>query len=408
MSNKLDNKNFNPETIAILEGHDPLLNDGMVNPPILQTSTVIFPTLESYFNAADKHLSHYKNGSDIKNSDYSYGLAGSQTSFSLRKLMAKLENADHCLLFPSGLNAIVSCLTAYLRPNDHLLIADTVYGPTRRFCNKFLSSIGVEVTYYDPLIGGEIKNLIKENTKVIFTESPGSITFEVQDIEAICHVANEINPDIVKMIDNSWATPFYYQPFDYGIDVSIHAGTKYIGGHADLLIGMVNVNDKCAKTIFDFHHHSGIGVSAQECYVAQRGIRTMKLRLDAHAQSALSLAKYLETHPKVTKILHPSFNSCPGHEIWQKTFTGAGGLFSFILDKHYDDNQLSNMMDNMNLFAIGCSWGGYNSLILPYDLSAVRSETKYQESGTLVRIYVGLENIDDLQNDLEMALARLG
>lgn len=394
------------KTIAIQAGRYPEQYEGAVNPPIIQTSTVLFPTLKSYYEA-EQGRAYYEQSKRVHSRDYGYGIAGTATSYALREAFAALEGADHCLVYPSGLNAITSTLTAFLKKGDHLLLPDSVYGPTRRFCHKELKRYGVESSYYDPLIGEGIVQLIQENTRIILLESPGSLTFEIQDIPAIMQAVQKVNPSIVTVIDNSWATPFYFSPFQFGIDVSIHAGTKYVGGHSDILLGLVNFNEKVAPSLYDNYHNTGVCVSPHECYLAQRGLRTMLTRLQAHEKTALSIANKLESHPKVTKILHPALPSFPQHAIWKRDFTGSTGLFSIILDQHYSLEKLSQMIDPMEVFGIGCSWGGYESLILALDPKGGRSVTKWEAEGSLIRIYTGLEAEEDIYNDLLAGLERL-
>ena len=249
--------------------------------------------------------------------------------------------------------------------------------------------------------------MIRENTKIVFVESPGSVTFEIQDIPAITKAVRETNDSIVTIIDNSWATPFYFAPFEHGIDVSIHAGTKYIGGHADLLIGLVTFSDKVKKPMFDMYHNTGVCASPQDCYMAQRGIRTMFTRIKQHEQTALSIAKVLEKHPLISRVLHPALPSFPQHELWKRDFKGSTGLFSVILKKHYSIDEISKMINHMKYFGIGCSWGGFESLMLPLDPRSARTATKWEAEGTLLRIYTGLEDENDLLKDLEEGLDRL-
>lgn len=394
------------ETKAVHAGRNPELYSGSVNVPAFRTSTVVFPTIADY-DAAQYGKSFYESGKGIVSKDFSYGTTGTPTTFSLQQAIAELDGAEQALVFPSGLSAITIALLSFLKSGDHLLMTDSAYGPTRRFCNKQLKRMNIEVTYYDPLIGEGISNLIQENTKVVFTESPGSLTFDVQDIPAISSAAKSINKDIVVIMDNSWATALYYKAFEKGVDVSIQAATKYINGHADVILGTVSANGDYFKKVFDTFHHFGTCVSPDDCYLAARGIRTMPTRVKQHEKSALKVAKWLKEHPKVSKVLHPAFEDCNGHEIWKRDFSGSTGLFTILLDKKYSDDSVANMLDNMSLFSIGASWGGFESLILPCDPSSTRSAVKWKEKSTGIRIYTGLENVNDLINDLEEALNRL-
>lgn len=392
------------ETIAITSGRDHKKQTGTVNVPIHRTSTVLFPTWQAYENA-EKGKDFYDNSCGSKNSDLSYGIAGTPTTFAAQKTLAAIDNADNALLYPSGLNAITTTLLSLLRIGDHLLMVDTVYGPTRRFCNKTLAKLGIETTYYDPLIGEEIADLIKDNTKVIFTETPGSLTFEVQDIPAVRAAVGD--RDIAIIVDNSWATPIFYQPFDKGVDIAIQAGTKYIGGHSDLFLGVATFNDKFSKKMTSGYKNFGVCVSPDACYDAARGVRTMPTRLKAHEKSALSIAKWLQGNAKVAKVFHPALESCPGHEIWKRDFSGSTGLFAVVLEKKYSKSDISNFIDNMDLFGIGASWGGFESLVITFDPSSIRTATKWQDEGTCIRFYIGLEDEEDLRADIESAFARL-
>jgi cysteine-S-conjugate beta-lyase len=392
------------ETKLVIAGKNYKDNYGSVNIPVHRTSTVLFPTLDAY-NEAEKGNSCYKTQGSLL-TDYSYGISGTPTNFALQNAICEIEGAQYCLIYPSGLSAISMTLLSLLQTGDHVLISDSIYGPTRRFCNKELTRLGIETTYYDPLIGSEISKLIKKNTKVIFTESPGSLTFEIQDIPAITKVAKEKN--ITTVIDNSWATSIYFDPFKYGIDIALQAGTKYIGGHSDILIGTVTTNDtNLYKSLMRSHRNYGVHVSPDDCYLAIRGLRTMGVRLKAHQETALKLAKWLENRADVTTILHPAFSSCPGHEIWKRDFSGSTGLFSFILDKKYSKEAIAKMVDNMQIFGIGASWGGFESLIMPIDPSSIRTASKWPHENSCIRIYAGLEDAGDIINDLEKGLERL-
>lgn len=377
---------------------------GAVNVPVHRTSTVLFPTLEAYHNSeAGKP---YYNVEGNVSSDYSYGISGTPTAFALQNAICAIEQTKYCLIFPSGLSAITMTMLALLKAGDHVLVSDSIYGPTRRFCNKELSRLGVETSYYDPLIGSNIAALIKKNTKLIFTESPGSLTFEVQDIPAITAIAKQHKIPVV--IDNSWATPIYFNPFAHGVDIALQAGTKYIGGHSDILIGIVTTNDDALyESLARARKHYGINVSPDDCYLALRGLKTMGVRLKTHERTAMEVAAWLSSRPEVKIILHPAFDTCPGHEIWQRDFTGSTGLFSFILDKNYSKAAVAAMVDNMKIFGIGASWGGFESLIMPINPANIRTATKWLHQGTCIRIYTGLEDVKDIIQDLENGLARL-
>lgn len=383
------------ETTLAHAGRHPEKNAGVVNPPVCHASTILFKTYADFSLAREGKFP----GS-------AYGRHGTETMRSLEEAIMALEGADKSFIFPSGLSAIVVCLFSFLRAGDHLLIADSVYDPTRRFADQELASHGVEVTYYDPVIGPGIAELIRSNTKVVYTESPGSLTFEVQDLPALAKAAHE--KGAVVIIDNSWATPLFYRPLSAGADIVIHSATKYIGGHSDLMMGIASCRKEHAATITRTYKNFGISASPDDCYLAQRGLRTLAARLKAHRENALFLADRLEKHPKVAAILHPAFASCPGHELWKRDFTGSSGLFSVVLKAPYPDGKLSAMLDNMELFGMGYSWGGYESLIIPFGLEKIRTSSSFPHKGALFRIHAGLENKEDLWEDLEKGLERLG
>ena len=393
-----------PETLAITSSKNYKKNQGTVNTPIHKTSTILFETWEEYMEA-EYGKDVYESGNG-QIADFSYGIGGTPTRFDLQKTLAELEGADYSLVAPSGLSAITTVLLALVSTGDHILITDSVYGPTRRFCNKELKRLGVETEYYDPLIGSNIRDLIKDNTKLIFTESPGSLTFEIQDIPAISKIAKE--NDIAVLIDNSWASSFYFKPFEHGVDISIQAGTKYIGGHSDLLLGTISCNNKYIKKIFNAYKNLGVSVAPEDCYTALRGIRTMPTRLKAHEKSALSIASWLESHSKVKSVLHPALPSFEGHDLWKRDFTGSTGLFTIILDKKYSYESICNMINGMKYFGIGASWGGYESLIIHFDPKTIRTAKKWDIEETCIRLYIGLEAEEDLKGDIKSGLERLG
>jgi cystathionine beta-lyase len=403
MTNK---KSDHFETTLAHAGRHPEHYSGSVNTPVHRTSTVVFPTLEAY-DEAQSGSPFYETSEGVSSKDFSYGTTGTPTNFGLRKALAALEGSEQALVFPSGLCAITIALLSFLKTGDHLLMVDSAYGPTRRFCNKQLKRLGIETTYYDPQMGGDIAKLIQKNTRIVFTESPGSLTFEVQDIPAISAAVKAVRDDIVVMMDNSWATPIYFRAFEKGVDVTIQAGTKYINGHADVLLGVVAANGAHFDKIFETFHHFGTSVSPDDCYLVARGLRTLPLRLKQHEKTALEVANWLKDHKKVSRILHPAFPECEGHALWKRDFSGSTGLFSIILDKHYDMDALARMIDPMQYFSIGASWGGFESLVLPQDPAASRTATKWEETRSCLRLYTGLEHADDLIRDLDAALGRL-
>lgn len=379
---------------------------GTVNVPICQSSTLIFPTMEAYEQAEEKGEEFYQPIFDSQVSDPAYGISGNQTHFALQELLCSIEEANSCYLLPSGLSAITTALLSFLKAGDHLLMVDNVYGPTRRFCNKTLKSYNIETTFYNPEIGDNIKDLVKPNTKVIFLESPGSITFEVQDLESIVNVAKQ--HDIITIIDNSWATPVYCKPMNFGIDVSIHAVTKYLGGNSDLLLGTIlTKKTDIAQKIKANYKNYGHSVSAYDCYLALRGIRSLKPRLEYQGRSLKKVLSYLASEDKVSQILCPAYNRFEGYSNWSKYFTGATTLFSVVLDKNYKKEDLARMVNGYKIFGIGASWGGFESLVRVAGLEGIRSLNYDKYDGSIVRFYIGLEDIEDIIEDLQKGFAKL-
>lgn len=366
----------------------------MVNPPVYHGSTVVYQSLDALEYARAHH--------DDKDA-LVYGRLGSESTFAFENAIADLENAFGALSTSSGLAAVTTAILAVVKAGDHLLVADTVYAPTRGFCNQFLCDIGVEVEYYDPMIGAAIETLVRANTALIFMESPGSITFEVQDVPAIVAVAKQ--RDIVTVLDNSWATPLLFRPLDYGVNISVIAATKYIVGHADALIGMIATDEQSFYRVKQCRDYLGHSLAADDVYLGMRGLRTLAVRLRQHEQHALTLATWLKQQDGVLQVLHPAFEDCPGHTFWKRDFDGSSGLFSFILRPHCR-NALANMLDQMQLFSMGFSWGGYESLIVPQDPSRYRSATAWRQNGQVIRLHAGLEAIDDLIADLDKGIKR--
>jgi cystathionine beta-lyase len=379
------------ETKIIALGRDPKANFGAVNPPVYHVSTILFPTLEK-FDEAERGKAPIP----------SYGRYGSKSTQALERELAELEGADHCIVTTSGMSAIVLVLNALLAQGDHILVADTVYGPMRRYCDQELTRFGVQVTYYDPLIGAGIGALMKPNTKVVYTESPGSQTLEVMDIPAISKVAHEKGATVV--LDNTWATPFFFRPYDHGVDICIQSGTKYISGHSDLVMGVITCREAFYKPVLRSFRNMGAVLGPDDAYLAQRGLRTVAVRLKQHQETGLALAKWLEKRPEVVKVLHPALPSCPGHEIWKRDFLGATSLFSVIL-KSYPRPALAAMLDNLEHYGMGYSWGGYESLIIPF--TPPRTAKPWTHDGINLRIHAGLEHVDDLIADLDAGFERL-
>jgi len=380
--------NSKQNTILTHAGRDPSKNFGMVNPPVYHASTVLFDSMNDMANAYAERYAHY-----------TYGRTGTPTSHAFESAVAALEGGYAAVTAPSGLSAVAMALDAFTKVGDHVLIPDNTYGPTRNYCDQVMERHGVTVEYYDPLIGGGIDTLIRDETSVIFMESPGSLTFEIQDVPAITKVAR--NRGVVSMIDNTWATPLFFKPFDHGVDVSIHAATKYMVGHADAMMGVVVcATEELFLTVKTNAHLTGICAGPDDLYLAQRGLRTMAVRLDHHQRAALEIARWLQGRDEVERVLHPALPDDPGHALWSRDFTGSSGLFCFLL-KPFDRAAVNRMVDHMDLFGIGFSWGGYESLIMPQNPERSRTATTWEEDGQLIRLHIGLEDIDDLKADLD-------
>ncbi len=391
-----DDKKNKLDTQLSLAGRKPADNFGIINPPVYHASTVTFPTVaELEASALNKFDTTF------------YGLYGTPTSFALEDGLKKLEDANHAVIVGSGLGSIAVTLAGLLKSGDHLLITESAYFPTIKFCNNFLKKFGVDVTYYDPMIGGNIKDLMRPETSVVFTEAPGSITFEVQDIPAIAKAAHDGGALVV--MDNTWSAGYYYKPFDFGVDVSVQAVTKYISGHSDLMMGSITMRDRDLYDKIKLSASSfGHSPQPDDCYLALRGLRTLAVRLKQHNETGLILAKWLAARPEVEAVIHPAFENCPGHEIWKRDFTGATGLFGVVLKEKYSDADRNRMMEGLKLFPIGYSWGGYESLVVHDNPADTRKTYKFPHSGPYMRIHSGLEDPDDLIRDLEQGLALLG
>src|SRR5579872_3342392 len=333
------------DTLLTHVGRRPEENLGVVNPPIYRASTITFRSLEAIERA---HREPFAKDNVV------YGRYGTPTTFAIEEAMAELEGGFRAIAVPSGLAAIAAALGALARSGDHVLVVDSAYGPTRRFCDTVLAEQGVEVTYYDPTVGAGIESLIRPNTRAVFLESPGSLTFEVQDVPAIATVAKLHG--VRTIIDNTWATPYFFKPFEHGVDISIHAATKYIGGHSDLMLGVIVTNEECYRPVRRHVATLGYAVAPDDCYLALRGLRTLAVRLRRHEESALAVARWLATRPEVARVLHPGLASCRGHDLWRRDFRGASGLFSVILQPAPKD-RVAAMLERLRLFPMGFSWG---------------------------------------------------
>ncbi|MBO9509102.1 cystathionine beta-lyase [Thalassospira sp. A3_1] len=388
------NRPQKPATKLVHAGRRSSEYHGVVNPPVLHASTILFETLADLEKAGASAPGKV-----------TYGRHGTPTRFLLEEAVAELEGGFGTLCVSSGVAAITNAILAFVKPGDHILVTDSTYYPTRNLCNTFLKRFGVETEYYDPAIGGDIAGLIRDNTALVWCESPGSLTFEMQDIPAISAAARARGVKV--LLDNTWASPMLCRPFEMGVDVSVQAGTKYIVGHSDVMLGTITTaTEEDLLTIKKQIIISGDAVGPDDCYLAQRGLRTLGVRLRQHHESGLKVAQWLQTRPEVKRVLHPALPDDPGHAIWKRDFIGASGLFSFIL-KPVTKPQLANMVDNMDLFGMGFSWGGFESLILPSDPKNIRTATKWDEDGQLIRLHIGLEDTDDLIADLEAGFARL-
>ncbi|NBV06445.1 MAG: cystathionine beta-lyase [Proteobacteria bacterium] len=395
-------KKMHEATRIVHAGRNPKEQGWMVNPPIYQTSTIVFPTLKDLLYAERG----YSNNDLVEPYELKYGRYGTQTNFALEKAIAEIDGGYNSFVTSSGAAAINTALVAFLKQGDHMLLVDNVYSPTRSFADKFLKKLGIETTYYSPTIGEDIKKLIKKNTKVIFLESPGSLSFEVQDVAAICKIAKKNN--VTTIVDNSWASGIYFKPLEHGADVVVSALTKYINGHSDVMMGAITIQEKHFRVMYEAFRYMAVTAAPFSSYMVQRGMRTAKIRMDHCYKSALELAKWLENRSEVEKIFYPALESDAGHKLWKRNFTGAAGLFTIVLDRKYSNESLARMVDKLHYYGMGYSWGGYESLILPVDPTAVRTSTKWPYSNrTCLRINVGLEDIADLKEDLESGFKRL-
>lgn len=366
---------------------------GIVNPPVWRASTILYDD-----------VAHLERGwTTNRDGDLFYGRRGTPTQWALAEAITEMEpGAAGTMLYPSGVAAIAGALLSVLKPGDHLLMVDSAYDPTRNFCEGFLKDWGVETSYYDPTLGADIASVMRPNTRAIFLESPGSLTFEVQDVPAIVAAAKAHGAKTI--LDNTWASPLYFTGIDKGVDLVMTAGTKYLGGHSDVMMGAVTANAKSWPALRHMAQLHGQFVSADDCYLMLRGLRTLSLRMAQHQASALQIANWLESQPDVARVLHPALPSHPGHALWQRDFTGASSLFSIILNGG-DKAARAAMVDSLKLFGIGYSWGGYESLALPIDPEKYRSATQWQAEGPAIRLSIGLEHPDDLTADLAQGLA---
>lgn len=376
-----------PDTLVVTAGRDPHANFGVVNPPVYHASTILYPDYKS-----------------LKERDmpFTYGRRGTPTTAALQSAITAIEGGYNTALTPSGLSGVTTALMAHLTCGDHLLVTDSAYGPTRSFCDKMLPRMGVEVSYYDPCIGAGIADLMHPNTKVIFLESPGSNSFEIQDVPAIVAAAHAGGALVIA--DNTYGAGYYYKPLAHGVDVSVQAVTKYLCGHSDVMMGSITTTQAAWAATIAAHGTIGQSVAPDDAYLVLRGIRTLGARLERHMKTGIMLASWLEGRAEVQRVLHPALESHPQHALWKRDFTGACGLFSFIM-KPCSDDALAAFFDTVELYGMGYSWGGYESLIIPQDMKPYRSATSGDFGGQLIRIHAGLEDPADLIEDLERAFA---
>jgi cysteine-S-conjugate beta-lyase len=387
-------KPLRPATLAVQAGRRPEWTQGIVNPPLWRASTTLYEDVAALREGV-------RSNTDGK---LFYGRRGTPTQWSLADALTAMEpGAAGTMLYSSGVAALTTALLSVLRPGDQLLMVDSAYDPTRIFCDGLLKAMGIETRYYDPTVGSAIEALVTGRTKAIFMESPGSLTFEVQDVPAIVGVAKRLG--ITTLIDNTWATPLFFKTMALGVDLSIMACTKYIVGHSDAMIGSVTANSAWWMPLRLTTQQLGHHVGPDDAWLASRGLRTLDVRMQRHQTSALAIARWLRDQPEVAHVLHPALEDCPGHALWQRDFTGASGLFSFVLNAG-NDRARAALIDGLEHFGIGYSWGGFESLAIPADPASNRTATRWAAHGPLVRLQVGLEDSADLIEDLAAGLAR--
>ena len=385
---------FRRDTLLAHVGGSPTDRHGAVNPPVYRASTILFPTVAEY-EASRVHAHRF----DVVR----YGQLGTPTTFALEEAIASLEGAYRAMLLPSGLAAVTTALLALLKSGDHLLMTDSAYGSTRHFCKAILPRYGITTTFYDPCIGAGISTLMRPETRVVFVESPGSVTFEVQDVPAIAAVAHAAGAVVV--MDNTWATPYFFDGLAHGVDVSIIAATKYIGGHADLMLGTIATTEPYYEPVRSMVAELGYCVSPDDAFLALRGLRTLGLRLERHQRSTLQVAEWLAARPEVQRVMYPALPGDPGHEIWKRDFTGASGLFGVVLHP-VPKAAVDAMLNSLELFGMGVSFGGFESLAIPMG-PVSRAATQWPADGPYVRLHVGLEDPADLIADLAYGLDQL-
>ena len=388
------------DTTLVQAGRSKKYTQGSVNSVIQRASSLVFDTVEEKKNATRNRA---KGG-------LFYGRRGTLTHFSLQEAMCELEGGAGCALFPCGAAAVANTILAFVEQGDHILMTNTAYEPSQDFCTKILSKLGVTTGWFDPLIGEGIAELIQPNTRIVFLESPGSLTMEVHDVPAIVKAVRSKAPEAIIMIDNTWAAGVLFKALEFDIDISIQAATKYLIGHSDGMIGTAVSNARCWDQLRENAYLMGQMVDADTAYMTSRGIRTLGVRLRQHHESSLKVAEWLAQHPQVERVNHPALPGSKGHEFWQRDFTGSSGLVSFVLKKRLNNDELASYLDNFSLFSMAYSWGGFESLILanqPEQIAALRPGGEVDFSGTLIRLHIGLENVDDLIADLAAGFERI-
>ena len=395
MTHKANPKDFALDTQLVDLGRDPQRDQGAVNPPVYRTSTVLFNNYEE--------LKKYEEGETLRYRGY--GRYGSPNTDGLEEALAVLEGADHAMVTSTGLSAISTTMLGLLSAGDHVLVPDSIYGSARSFIDNELVRYGIDCEYYDPVVGAGIEKHMKKNTRMVYCESPGSLTFEMQDIPAIAKVAHAHSALVVG--DNTWATPLLQRPFALGMDVSIHSATKYIGGHSDLLMGVILCKEPLYKRLRTAHRSLGPSTNGDNAYLAIRGLRTIAIRLQRHYANALEVAQWIKTQPEVERVLYPALPEDPGHAIWKRDMTGASGLFGVVLKGNPSPTALSAMLDDLEHFGMGYSWGGFESLVIAYQPARQRVVTKWGKDTTLLRLNIGLEDPKDLIADLDAGFTRL-
>lgn len=378
------------ETLLTHAGSKPDEYHGAVNVPPHRMSTIVFRTYDEF--------------EKVPNVPYSYGRAGTPSTAAFEEGIAAIEGAYRSVATCSGLSAIVTALIAFAESGDHILMTDNCYGPSRKSCEEILRRFGVDVEYYPPMIGAEIEKLFRPNTKLVFMEAPGSLTFEVQDIGAITAAAKKAG--VKTAIDNSWATPLFFQPLDFGIDISVMSATKYVSGHSDVMLGVVSTNEAAWPEVKRAALMLGLCGGSEELYLGLRGLRTLNVRMQQHQKNALDIATWLTGQKAVKAVRHPALPSCPGHENWKKYYKGSSGTFGIILHET-NREKIKAMLDDMEIFNLGFSWGGFESLLFPEQPKPIRTAENWTETGFSLRLHIGLEDVEDIRADLDAGFKRL-